>query len=167
MKKGENPAKIDPDDERIINALLSDARQSYRHIAAGLGLATATVAQRVRNLERQKVLLGAVPVLNFEKLGFAFCVITQVKIHQGKLALGLRRLAANPHVFGIYDHTGGTDATVLARFRDRQSLDRFLKQLQAAPHVERTETQLVLNVFKEFIRRLPDPLKGRAGSRAY
>lgn len=148
---------IDPDDLRIVNALLDDARQSYRQIAARTKMATATVAHRLRSLEQRRVLLGTIPHLDYEKLGFVFSVLTQVKVTQGKLFDVERRISSNPHVFAVYDHTGGTDATVIARFRDRDGLDRFLKSLQTIPHVERTETQLILNVIKENIRRLPDP----------
>ncbi len=147
----------DSDDLRIVNELLADARRSYRQIAARTGMATATVAHRLRNLEQRGILLGTRPLLDYEKLGYGFSVLTQVKVTQGKLFDVERRISANPHVFAVYDHTGGTDATVIARFRDRAGLDRFLKTLQTIPHVERTETQLILNVIKENIRRLPDP----------
>ena len=156
---GKKPrAGADADDLRIINVLLQDARLSYRQIAARIGLSTATVAQRLRNLERQGVLAGTVPLLDYEKLGYAFCVLTKVKVKQGRLFEVERKISADPHVFAVYDHTGGTDATVMARFRERKGLDRFLKLLQSIPHVERTETQLILNVIKESIRRLPDPM---------
>ena len=116
------------------------------------------MAQRLRELARRRVSLGTQPILDYEKLGYVFSVLTQVKVTQGKLFAVERRISSDPHVFAVYDHTGGTDATVLARFRDRPSLDRFLKSLQSIPHVEHTETQLVLNVMKENVRRLPDPL---------
>ncbi len=152
-RKSETP---DRDDIRILNELLQDARLSYRHIAANLGLSTATVAQRFRSLQKRGVILGSAPILNYERIGYAFCVLTLIKVKQGRLFEAMKRISAEPHVFGVYDHTGGTDATVLARFRDRTSLDRFLKVLQAIPTIERTETHLVLNVFKENIRHLPD-----------
>lgn len=148
------------DDLRIINVLLGNARLSYRQIAARLGLSTTTVAQKLRNMERRRILQGTAPVLDYEKIGYSFCVLTQVKVKRGKLFEVERRISADPHVFAVYDHTGGTDATVLARFREREALDQFLKNLQTIPHVERTETQLILNVIKEHIRRLPDPVVG-------
>lgn len=157
-RRGAAPAVTDPEDLKIIDVLLEDARLSYRQIAARIGLATATVAQRLRNLQERRVFLGTSPRLDYERLGYVFCVLTQVKVKQGKLFEVERRISNDPHVFAIYDHTGGTDATVIARFRDRTTLDQFLKVLQSIPHVERTETQLVLNVIKENIRRLPDPL---------
>lgn len=147
---------LDRDDIRILNELLRDARLSYRQIATHIGLSTATVAQRYRSLEKRGVILGSVPVLDYEKIGYAFCVLTLIKVKQGRLFEAMRKIGEDPHVFGVYDHTGGTDVTVLARFRDRKSLDGFLKVLQAIPSIERTETHLILNVFKENVRHLPD-----------
>ncbi len=155
---GRRRETIEPVDLKIVNALLDDARLSYRQIASKLGVATATVAQRIRNMEGIGVLRGARPLLDYEKLGYYFHVLTQVKVKHGKLFAVERRISAMPHVYAVYDHTGGTDATVLARFRERSELDRYLKAVQAIPHVERTETQLVLNVIKDNISRLPDPL---------
>lgn len=154
---GDSYDRPDADDIRILNVLMEDARLSYRQIAARVNLSTATVAEKVRRMEAHGIIRGTIPLLNFEKLGYSFCVLTQVKVKQGKLFEVERRISADPHVFGVFDHTGGTDATVLARFRDRGALDRFLKSLQSIPHVERTETQLVLNIIKDQIQRLPDP----------
>src|SRR3989338_1794960 len=156
-RNGKEAASVDPEDLRIVDVLLADARMSFRQIAARLGLSTATVAHRLRTLEREGVFHGARAQIDFEKLGYVFSVLIQIKVTQGKLFEVERRVSENPHVFAVYAHTGGTDATVIARFRDRSILDRFLKYLQALPHVERTETQLILNVIKENIRRLPDP----------
>lgn len=155
---------IEPIDLRIVNVLLVDARLSYRQIAARLGVSTATVAHRIRNMEGSGVIRGVFPLIDYEKLGYYFHVMTQVKVKHGRLFDVERRISALPHVYAVYDHTGGTDATVLARFRERADLDKYLKTMQAIPHVERTETQLVLNIIKDTISRLPDEIPNRAGS---
>jgi Lrp/AsnC family transcriptional regulator, regulator for asnA, asnC and gidA len=147
---------IEPVDLKIVNELLDNGRLSFRQIAAKLGVATATVAQRIQNLEGAGVIRGVKAVLDYEKLGYYFHVMTQVKVRHGRLFAVERRISAMPNVYAVYDHTGGTDATVLARFRDRGGLDRYLKAVQAIADVERTETQLVLNVIKDNISRLPD-----------
>lgn len=149
---------IEPLDLKIINTLMEDARLSYRQIAQKLGMSTATIAQRMRNMEGNGVIRRIIPLLDFEKLGYYFHVITQVKVKQGRLFKVERKISALANVYAVYDHTGGTDATVLARFRDRSALDRYLKILQSIPDVERTETQLVLNVIKDTISQVPDPI---------
>jgi len=59
------------------------------------------------------------------------------------------KIAKKPSVSALYDVTGDYDALVVAKFREREDLDRFVKSVMAIPHVDRTYTMLVLNVIKE------------------
>jgi Lrp/AsnC family transcriptional regulator for asnA, asnC and gidA len=52
-------------------------------------------------------------------------------------------------VQAVYDVTGDFDALVIAKFRSRRELDSFVKSLQTIEFVERTETNLILNIIKE------------------
>lgn len=142
-------------DMRILGTLLKDARASYRTVAKKLGTSVATVASRVRHLEKQGIITGYNAVVDYEKLGFLFNVIIEVKVAHGKLFDVEKKIANDPHVFAVLDHTGGTDTTVLARFRDRKSLDEFIKKLQSVKFVERTETKLILNIIKNEQTQLP------------
>ncbi|HLG42203.1 MAG TPA: Lrp/AsnC family transcriptional regulator [Planctomycetota bacterium] len=139
----------DETDLRILGALIADARQSYRQIARTLGVSVATVASHAEKLEKAEVVRRYAALVDYEKLGFAFPVIIEVKVAHGKLFDAERRIAQDPHVCMVLDHTGGTDATVIARFRNRETLDKFVKKIQSIPNVERTETKLVLNVIKD------------------
>ena len=58
--------------------------------------------------------------------------------------------------------TGDYDALLIGRFRDRRDLDRFVKHALQDPHVERSNTQVVLNRVKED-RRVP--VQRRSGGR--
>ena len=62
-------------------------------------------------------------------------------------------------MYAIYDVTGDYDALLIGRFRDRRDLDRFVKHALQDPHVERSNTQVVLNRVKED-RRVPVVLRG-------
>jgi DNA-binding Lrp family transcriptional regulator len=136
-------------DQKILEWLLKDARLSFRQIGKRLRVSAATVAQHVERLEKQGVIEGYSVRLDYERLGYHFPVLIEVKVAHGKLFEVEGKLAQDPHVYMVIDHTGGTDATVMARFRDREGLDRFVKRIQSIPHVERTETKLVLNVIKQ------------------
>ncbi|MHB8586787.1 MAG: Lrp/AsnC family transcriptional regulator [Thermoplasmatota archaeon] len=142
-------ANIDETDISILRALNEDARKSYRDVARELGIALTTVSNRVHRLEGAGVIKGYVPVLSTAKLGYELAVIVGVKIHPGRLLDVQNRIAKNPRVFAVYDVTGEWDSVVLARFRDRQELNDFIKEVGEIPHVERTTTQLVLNSVKE------------------
>ena len=149
-KPGPKPQQgLDDVDLALLRALNADARKSYRDLAKELGLALSTVSARVKRLESHEYITGYVPVLDPQKLGFDLVVIVGVKISHGKLLEAQKRIAKLARVFGVYDVTGEWDSMVLARFRDREELNDFIKEILALPYVERTGTQLVLNTVKE------------------
>lgn len=149
-KPGPKPHEgLDEADVAILRALNADARKSYRDLAKELGLALSTVSARVKRLEEQGYVLGYVPVLDPAKLGFDLVVVVGVRIVHGRLIEAQQRIAKLPRVFAVYDVTGEWDSIILARFRDREELNVFVKDLLSLPYVERTGTQLVLNTVKE------------------
>lgn len=150
VKPGPKPHDgLDEADLSILRALNLDARKSYRDLSKELGLALSTVSARVKRLEEQGYILGYVPVIDPTRLGFDLVVIVGVKILHGKLIEAQKRIARMPRVFGVYDVTGDWDSMILARFRTREELNEFVKDLLSLPYVERTGTQLVLNTVKE------------------
>ncbi len=140
---------ISETDKKIINLLLRNSRMSYRKIARKLKLSIATVLKHTASLEDEGIIRGYSLRLDYEKLGYDIKVIIAVRIAKGKLIEVERKIATNPAVCAVYDHTGHFDATIIARFKDRRSMDLFLKRIQTYDFVERTETRLVLNTIKE------------------
>ena len=150
IKPGPKPHEgLDDVDVALLRALNADARKSYRDLSKELGIALSTVSSRVKRLEDQGYVTGYVPVIDPVKLGLDLVVIIGVKITAGKLIEAQKRIARAPRVFGVYDVTGEWDGIVLARFKNREELNEFIKELLALPYVERTGTQLVLNTVKE------------------
>lgn len=141
--------ELDKTDASILNLLLKDARQSCRKMASALGISPVTVLTRMKRLMNAGVIKGYAAVLDYEKLGYDLEVIIEVRISKGRLIDVEKRIASYPGVFAVYDHTGGFDATILGRFRNRRALDAFVKLIQSYDFVERTETKLVLNTIKE------------------
>lgn len=149
---------IDALDRAILQELNIDARRSHREIAARLKVSATTVGSRIARLEQDEVIHGYVPLLDDERLGWDLWATIGIRISKGKLREVEERLARDPRAYAIYDVTGEFDALVIGRFRDRRDLDRFVKHALQDPHVERTNTQVVLNRVKED-RRVP--LAGR------
>ncbi|HEV2166111.1 MAG TPA: Lrp/AsnC family transcriptional regulator [Thermoplasmata archaeon] len=140
---------IDALDRGILQELNVDARRSHREIAHRLGVSPTTVIARVQRLERDGVIRGYVPLLDDEALGFDLTATIGIRISKGRLREVEERLAKDPRAYAIYDVTGDFDALLIGRFRDRRDLDRFVKHALQDPHIERTNTQVVLNRVKE------------------
>lgn len=147
---------LDGLDRAILQEINIDARRSHREIAHRLKVSPTTVATRVQRLEREGVIRGYVPLLDDEALGWDLTATIGIRISKGKLREVEERLAKDARAYAIYDVTGDFDALLIGRFRDRRDLDRFVKHALQDPHVERTNTQVVLNRVKED-RRVPVP----------
>ena len=157
------PSTLDALDRSILQELNVDARRSHREIAQRLKVSPTTVSSRVAAMERDGVIRGYVPLLDDELLGWDLAATIGIRISKGRLREVEERLARDPRAYAIYDVTGDFDALLIGRFRDRRDLDRFVKHALQDPHVERTNTQVVLNRVKED-RRVP--LAVRPGERS-
>jgi len=136
-------------DERIIEQLSMDGRKSYRDIARTLSVSLSTVSNRIKVMEKQGLIRGYTAVVDTEQLGYSLTAIINLKISRGKLLEVQRTIAKDPHVQAVYDITGDWDSMILAHFKERRDLNTFIKHVLTIPDVERTNTQLVLNIVKD------------------
>ena len=144
--------KTDEIDLQIINLLQEDSRLSFNRIANKLGISVGTAYNRVKSLEERGVLKGYTAVVDPVKLGFSLTAVILIQA-EGKHLLDVENeIAKMSNVISVYDITGDFDVAVVARFRDRSSLNAFIKSLLSMPHVKRTVTNIVLNVLKEDFR---------------
>jgi DNA-binding Lrp family transcriptional regulator len=136
-------------DEKILEALLEDARLSSRRIAKNVGVSVGTVLSRIKKMEEEGLIRGYSVLLDHEKLGYQLTVVTEITVSKGRLVEIENVIAKIPNVCGVYDVTGLTDAVVIAKFRTREDLGHFTKRLLALPYLERTNTHVVLTTVKE------------------
>ena len=140
---------IDNLDQKILNVLLDNSRLSYRQIAKKLKISVATVMHHVKKMEQDKVIRRYTSDIDFYKIGYDIKVMVQLRISKGKLFEVEKKIAVHDAVFAVYDITGDFDAIIFARFKSRNAVDKFLKEIQTYDFVERTHTSLVLNTIKE------------------
>ncbi len=143
------PEKIDSLDIKILVELQEDARKSLREIAEKLGVVEGTVYNRINKLKKMGVIKKFIPVIDYSKLGFDLIAVIGVTAEGGHLIEVEEMLANEPNVTAVYDVTGQFDVITVAKFRDRESLNDFVKKIAKLEHVQKTYTMLVLNVVKE------------------
>ena len=141
--------ELDNVDKEIINALIIDSTLSYREVAKKVKVSVATVMNRVNKLKKEGIIKRYTTIIDYDKIGFDVEVLIEVRISKGKLFQVEKEIAHHPNVFAVYDLTGNFDAAILARFKNRKSMDAFLKKIQTYDFVERTNTRLILNTIKE------------------
>jgi DNA-binding Lrp family transcriptional regulator len=143
---------VDDIDRNIIRLLQEDSRKSFNKIAENLGIAVGTAYNRVKNLEDKGILRGYTIVLDPTKLGYGLTSLILIQADGRYLPEVEKELAKLDEVISIYDITGDYDVAVVARFKNRATLNNFIKSTLKMPHVSKTVTNVVLNVVKEDFR---------------
>jgi DNA-binding Lrp family transcriptional regulator len=146
--------ELNDTDKKILKNLLEDARFSSRQIAKNVGVSVGTVLSRIKKMEESGLIKGYSVILDHEKLGYELTVVTEITVSKGRLVEMEKEIAKLSGVCGVYDVTGLTDAVIIGKFKSREDLGKFTKQLLALPYIERTNTHVVLATVKENFRLL-------------
>ena len=141
--------KIEAIDLRILSLLQEDSRLSFNKIASKRGISVGTAFNHVKNLEKKGIIKGYTVILDSGKLGYNLTVIIMIQAEGNYLTEVENELAKSANAVSVYDITGNYDAVAIAKFKDRVSLNAFIKKLLATPHIKRTVTHIALNVIKE------------------
>jgi DNA-binding Lrp family transcriptional regulator len=145
---------IDDVDRKLLGELLRDCRRSYRSLARRAGMSVGTVLSRIRKLEKSGIIKGYSAQLDHGKLGYQLTVVAEITVSKGRLLEMEEAIGKLSNTCAVYDVTGLTDALVIAKFRTREELSRFTKNVLSMPFVERTNTHVVLTTIKEDFRLL-------------
>ena len=140
---------IDKTDEEILHELHKNCRGSYREIASRLKLHPTTLISRMQKLEKTHVIRGYGANVDLGKLGYEFMGMVQIKIAKGKLLEAQEKISRLRGVVAVYDITGEYDSVAIIAAKSREAFSRTIKSLLALPHVEHTNTQVILKTVKE------------------
>jgi DNA-binding Lrp family transcriptional regulator len=140
---------IEDIDLRILSLLQEDCRLGFNKIARKLGVSVGTAFNHVKDLEKRGIIEGYTLMLNSSKLGYSLTVIVMIQADGNFLADVENEISKNANIIAVYDITGDYDAVAVAKFKDRASLNSFIKNLLSLPHIKRTVTHIALNVIKE------------------
>ena len=143
---------MDKIDERILKNLMMDGRLSARQLALKLGMSTVTILTRIKKMEKEKIICGYTALIDHEKIGYSLTAIIEIIAKNDKIVSIEDEIAKFENVCGVYDITGSTDTIVIAKFKERNELSTFVKNLACISNVENTITHVVLNTTKEDFR---------------
>lgn len=139
-------------DFQIISLLQEDCRLSFNKIARNLGISVGTAFNHVKDLEKKGIVKSYTAVVDAAKLGYTLTALILVQTEGSQLSQIEQEIANTAAATAVYDITGDYDIAVIAKFKDRASLNAYLKNLLASPHIKRTVTNIALNVIKEDMR---------------
>jgi Lrp/AsnC family transcriptional regulator for asnA, asnC and gidA len=142
--------QLDSTDQRILLELKQNCRRSYRELAASTGISPATLIERIKRMEREGVITGYSANFDYLKLGYEFMAIVQISIH-GDLLKIQEKIANLKGVASVYDTTGQYDSTAILICKNRSELSALIKKILNITGVEKTNTNMVLNVVKRIV----------------
>ncbi|MCX8198256.1 MAG: Lrp/AsnC family transcriptional regulator [Candidatus Micrarchaeota archaeon] len=139
---------LDETDVKILAELRRNSRSSCRAIAKRLGIHPTTAISRMQKLEKSGIITGYGANLDLGKLGYDFMGLVQIKIAKGKLLETQQRISKMRGVVAVYDVTGEYDSVAIIAAKSRESFSQLIKSFLSLPHVEHTNTQVILQVVK-------------------
>ena len=149
VKVKNNIVILDETDIKILKIINDDVRTSYRQISRELEVSVGTIHNRIDKMVKIGVIKKFSPIIDYEKLGFVLTTIIGVRVKGGKLKNLEEKMFYNKNIVGIYDVTGEFDVFLIAKFRNANELNSFIKEISKDQNIERTYTQIVLDVIKE------------------
>jgi len=140
--------QLDDTDRAIVAHLQLDGRKPYTAIAAEMGISEGSVRRRVNRMT-ESGLLQIVGVVEPHFLDWNAAGMVGVNVQAGRLEAVAQRIAQFPEVSYLFMASGGFDLFVEVYCRDREHFVSFLNEkLQQVPGVQRTETFMILKMYK-------------------
>lgn len=143
--------KIDTVDLMILRELRNDCKRPMRELAQKLRMHPNTLLQRIKRLEKSKIIQKYHAEVDYKALGYDMHSIVMIRIKKSGLEDEglLKDVATLPEVQSLYAVTGGADVIAIVKAKNRDDLVRILKTIQSESSVLRTTSYLVLLTYKE------------------
>jgi DNA-binding Lrp family transcriptional regulator len=143
--------KVDTVDLMILRELRNDCKRPMRELAQKLRMHPNTLLQRIKRLEKSKIIQKYHAEIDYKELGYDMHAIVTIRIRKSGLEDEklLRDVASLPEVQSLYAVTGGADCIAIVKAKNRDDLVRILKIIQTEKSVLRTTSYLVLVTYKE------------------
>jgi Lrp/AsnC family transcriptional regulator, leucine-responsive regulatory protein len=147
---------MDNVDRKILGLLERDARLTYAEVGARVGLAASSVHDRVRKLERARVIRGYRAEVDLEAAGLPITAFVTLALQPSSPNDIPARVAELPLVESCYSVAGDNSYALIVRAPSTKALEEILDALRAKLEVT-TRSTIVLS--RPFERR---PLLGAA-----
>jgi DNA-binding Lrp family transcriptional regulator len=139
--------KLDAVDKKILAALQENGRMALSAIAERVGVAPATVHERLAKLRASGVVKGFVVNVDPQALGYTVTALVHVRVDLSPpLEKTVEELSAIPEVEEVHLITGEYDLVVKLRARNTQHLQELLlNRLHKVSGFVRSATEVCLS----------------------
>ncbi len=143
---------LDAFDQKILEILQADNTIPHRAIGERVNLSTAAVHRRIARLQKERIIVGNLAVIDPASVGLPITIIVQVEIENERLDLleaAKRSFAADPAVQQCYYVTGDVDFVLVVTVASMGAYDDFTRrQMFANANVKRFRSLVVMDRIK-------------------
>lgn len=149
---------LDSTDLSILKLLQHNARLTIKEIAAKLNLSTTPIFDRMKRMERDKVIDRYVAIVNPEKVGksiFAFVHISLKEHARPEVEAFVNQVIDFKEVMECYHVTGDADFVLKVSLDSMEAYNEFvLDKLSIVKNIGKLETRFCLSI-RKFSTELP------------
>ncbi len=149
---------LDSTDLSILKLLQHNARLTIKEIAAKLNLSTTPIFDRMKRMEKEKVIDRYVAIVNPEKVGksiFAFVHISLKEHARPEVEVFVNQVIDFKEVMECYHVTGDADFVLKVSLDSMEAYNEFvLDKLSIVKNIGKLETRFCLSI-RKFSTELP------------
>lgn len=144
--------QLDLIDQKLLKLLQENSKQTNKELSLQLNLSVTAVYERIKKLEKNKVINRYVALVNKEKVGRGFVVFCQIKLIQHtkeyltkfeKEVIALNEVMECYHISGEYDYLLKILVKDMAAFREF-----MVTKLTTLNHIGSTQSSFVISDVK-------------------
>jgi len=145
---------MDETDKKILMELQGNSNQNTTKLSKTLNIPRTTINNRIRKLEKERVIERYKAVLNWKNAGKSVCALIHIVISSKESVYDVaERLRKMKNVEEIFVTAGQFDIIAKVRLKTNDELAEFIFDpkagLRSLPSIERTESMIVLDTVKE------------------
>lgn len=145
--------KLDTVDLKILDLLQKDARSTIKEIAGKLNLSTTPVFERIKRLEKVRVIDRYVAILNPTLLGKKLTAFIHISIKdhtKESVEAFVERVVSFEEVIECHHVSGDSDFLIQVLLEDIEKYNQFvLEKLSVVPNISNLESRFSLSVRKK------------------
>jgi Lrp/AsnC family leucine-responsive transcriptional regulator len=148
---------MDALDRKILLCLKKNAREKASAIAEQVNLSVSSVTERIKKLEKEKVIAGYTLILDDKQIGNTVSAIMEVSIENPKYQDGFLSLVDSiPSIVTCYCVTGDYDYVIHIVTDSTDGLECIYRAIRSFEGVSETKTSLILRTTKQEFSVIPE-----------
>jgi DNA-binding Lrp family transcriptional regulator len=139
---------MDSLDQQLLGLLRIDARTGIAELSKKLGVARATVRNRIKRLEQSGLIVGYGVRLSSDNSSDGIRAWMSIAIEGNRTSEVVRILLGEPAITSLHDTNGRWDLLAEVRATSIVELSEILERVRKIKGIETTETSIHLQTFR-------------------